>query len=127
MGEREEDESTADVEDIVGGQAHHQEVEVPLASPAAEHQDAYGVADEADAEHYQLKKNIIIIFILTSSKVSLPVSLPQPKTRTCLQHIRCPPAPAAKCLPAPAASSRHSPEIVSGYYYWLTNAAGMSP
>ena len=56
MGEREEDEGTADVEDIVGGQTHHQEVEVPLASPAAEHQDADGVADEADAEHYQLKK-----------------------------------------------------------------------
>ena len=126
MGEREEDESTADVEDIVGGQAHHQKVEVPLASSATEHQNADGVADEADAEHDQLK-NIIIIFILTSSKVSLPVSLPQPKTRTCLQHIHCPPAPAAKCLPAPAASSRHSPEIVSGYSYWLTNAAGMSP
>ena len=125
MGEREEDEGTADVEDIVGGQTHHQEMEVSLSSPAAEHQDADGVADEADAEHDQLK-NIIIIFILTSSKVSLPVSLPQPKTRTCLQHIHCPP-PAAKCLPAPAASSRHSPEIVSGYYYWLTNAAGMSP
>ena len=56
MGEREEDESTADVEDIVGGQAHHQKVEVPLASSATEHQNADGVADEADAEHYQLKK-----------------------------------------------------------------------
>ena len=56
MGEREEDEGTADVEDIVGGQTHHQEMEVSLSSPAAEHQDADGVADEADAEHYQLKK-----------------------------------------------------------------------
>ena len=57
MGEREEDESTADVEDIVGGQTHHQEMEVSLSSPAAEHQDADGVADEADAEHDQLKIN----------------------------------------------------------------------
>ena len=55
MGQREEDESTADVEEIVGGQAHHQEVEAPLASSEAEHQDADGVADEADAEHDELK------------------------------------------------------------------------
>lgn len=55
MGQREEDESTADVEEIVGGQTHHQEVEAPLASSEAEHQDADGVADEADAEHDQLK------------------------------------------------------------------------
>ena len=55
MGEREEDEGTADVEDIVGRQTHHQEMEVSLSSPAAEHQDADGVADEADAEHDQLK------------------------------------------------------------------------
>ena len=55
MGQREEDESTADVEKIVGGQTHHQEVEAPLASSEAEHQDADGVADEADAEHDQLK------------------------------------------------------------------------
>ena len=55
MGKREEDESTADVEEIVGGQTHHQEVEAPLASSEAEHQDTDGVADEADAEHDQLK------------------------------------------------------------------------